>query len=206
TRFFESVVEFARENSIIVCHDAAYSEITFDGYVAPSFLQVPGAKEVGIEFHSLSKTYNMTGWRIGWATGCREVIEALGRLKTNLDSGIFQPVQYAAITALETPPEHFAQVLPAYARRREKIVAALNRLGWNLELPKGTFYVWAPVPKGYTSIDFSKHVLEKAGVFVTPGVGYGSAGEGYFRISVTINDARLEEAISRLEEAGVRFS
>lgn len=206
TGFFESVVEFARANSIIVCHDAAYSEITFDGYVAPSFLQVPGAKEVGIEFHSLSKTYNMTGWRIGWAAGRREVIEALGRLKTNLDSGIFQAVQYAAITALETPPEHFAQVLPAYARRREKVVAALNRLGWNLEPPKGTFYVWAPVPKGYSSIEFSRHVLDKAGVFVTPGIGYGSAGEGYFRISVTINDARLDEAISRLEEAGVRFS
>jgi len=206
TRFFESVVEFAKENSIIVCHDAAYSEITFDGYVAPSFLQVPGAKEVGIEFHSLSKTYNMTGWRIGWAAGCKDVIEALGRLKTNIDSGIFQAIQYAAIAALETSPEHFSQVLPAYASRREKIVAALNRLGWSLELPKGTFYVWAPVPEGYTSISFSKYVLEKAGVFLTPGVGYGSAGEGYFRISVTISDARLEEAISRLEDAGVRFS
>ncbi|MDI7245966.1 MAG: LL-diaminopimelate aminotransferase [Bacillota bacterium] len=204
--FFESVVEFARKNSIIVCHDAAYSEITFDGYTAPSFLQVPGAKEVGIEFHSLSKTYNMTGWRIGWAAGCREVVEALGRLKTNLDSGIFQAVQYAAITALETPPEHFAQVLPAYARRRKKVVAALNSLGWSLEPPKGAFYVWAPVPKGYSSIEFSRYVLDKAGVFVTPGIGYGPGGEGYFRISVTIDDARLEEALSRLEAAGVRFS
>ncbi|MGE5587179.1 MAG: LL-diaminopimelate aminotransferase [Clostridia bacterium] len=206
TEFFESVVEFARAHSIIVCHDAAYSEITFDGYQAPSFLQVPGAKEVGIEFHSLSKTYNMTGWRIGWAAGCKEVIGALGRLKTNLDSGIFQAVQYAAIAALETPLEHFAQVLPAYAERHRKVVAALNRLGWDLKPPKGTFYVWAPVPRGYSSIEFSRHVLDKAGVFVTPGVGYGSAGEGYFRISVTIDDARLEEAISRLEAAGVRFS
>ncbi len=204
--FFESVVEFARENSVIVCHDAAYSEITFDGYRAPSFLQAPGAKEVGIEFHSLSKTYNMTGWRIGWVVGCAEVVEALGRLKTNLDSGIFQAVQYAAIAALESPTDHLAVVLPAYARRREKVVAALGRLGWDLEAPKGTFYVWAPVPKGLSSIEFSRHVLDKAGVFVTPGVGYGSSGEGYFRISVTIDDARLDEALSRLEEAGVRFS
>ncbi|MFZ5924465.1 MAG: LL-diaminopimelate aminotransferase [Bacillota bacterium] len=204
--FYKRVVEFAKENSIIVCHDAAYSEVTFDGYSAPSFLQVPGAKDVAIEFHSLSKTYNMTGWRIGWAAGCVEVVEALGRLKTNLDSGIFQAVQCAAITALHSPPEHLNHVLAAYERRRDKVVSTLNDLGWALRPPRGTFYIWAPVPKGYSSVGFTQHLLDEIGVFVTPGIGYGSHGEGYFRVSVTIDDARLDEALRRFREAGISYS
>ncbi len=204
--FFTRVVEFARENSIIVCHDAAYTEVSFDGYSAPSFLQAPGAKEVGIEIHSLSKTYNMTGWRIGWAAGCAEVIEALGRLKTNLDSGIFQAVQHAAIAALTGSTEHLGRVLDAYRRRRDKVVAVLNELGWALEPPRGSFYIWAPVPDGYTSVSFTAHLLETIGVFVTPGVGYGPRGEGYFRISVTIDDSRLDEALRRWKSAGIRRS
>ncbi len=203
--FFEQVVKFARENSIVVCHDAAYSEITFDGYVAPSLLQVPGAKDVGIEFHTLSKTFNMTGWRIGWAAGSAEVVEALGRLKTNMDSGIFQAIQWAAITALDNPPDHLGSVLEAYRRRRDRLVATLNDLGWRLRPPKGTFYVWAPIPRGYSSMEFTSRLLEEIGVFVTPGVGYGSCGEGYFRASVTLEDSRLDEALRRLREAGITY-
>ncbi|MGI6285382.1 LL-diaminopimelate aminotransferase [Neomoorella humiferrea] len=197
-KFFQEVVEFAKNYDLIVCHDAAYSEITYDGYRAPSFLQTPGAKEVGIEFNSVSKPYNMTGWRLGWACGRADVVEALGRLKSNIDSGVFQAVQYAGIAALTGPQDNLVEVRRIYQERRDIIVDGLNSLGWRLEKPKATFYVWAPVPKGYTSASFAEMVLEKAGVIITPGNGYGNHGEGYFRIALTISKERMQEAIERL--------
>ncbi|KYH32545.1 LL-diaminopimelate aminotransferase [Neomoorella mulderi] len=200
-KFFQEVVEFAKNYDLIVCHDAAYSEITYDGYRAPSFLQTPGAKDVGIEFNSVSKPYNMTGWRLGWACGRADVIEALGRLKSNIDSGAFQAVQYAGIAALTGPQDGLAEVRRIYQERRDIIVEGLNSLGWQLEKPKATFYVWAPVPKGYTSAGFAEMVLEKAGVIITPGNGYGNYGEGYFRIALTISKERMQEAIERLRRA-----
>ncbi|MDK2816144.1 MAG: LL-diaminopimelate aminotransferase [Moorella sp. (in: firmicutes)] len=200
-KFFQEVVEFAKNYDLIVCHDAAYSEITYDGYRAPSFLQAPGAKDVGIEFNSVSKPYNMTGWRLGWACGRADVIEALGRLKSNIDSGVFQAVQYAGIAALTGTQEGLDEVRRIYQERRDIIVDGLNSLGWQLEKPKATFYVWAPVPRGYTSAEFAEMVLEKAGVIITPGNGYGSYGEGYFRIALTISKERMQEAIERLRRA-----
>lgn len=206
SKFFEEVVAFAREFDIIVCHDAAYSEITFDGYRAPSFLQTPGAKDVGIEFHSLSKTFNMTGWRLGWAAGNAFVIEALGRLKTNIDSGVFQAVQHAGIAALEGPEEYVEKMRELYRSRRDLVVNTLNELGWRLERPLGSIYVWAPVPEGMTSAGFAEFLLERAGVVVTPGTGYGPTGEGYFRISLSVPTDRLKKALERIKEAGVRFA
>lgn len=207
-KFFQEVVEFAKTYNIIVCHDAAYSEITFDGYRAPSFLATPGAKEVGIEFNSLSKPYNMTGWRLGWACGRADVIEALGRLKSNLDSGVFQAIQYAGITALIGPQDSLEEVRRVYQSRRDLVVEGLNALGWRLNKPLGTFYVWAPVPAGYTSEGFAETLLEKAGVIVTPGNGYGRYGEGYFRIALTISEERIKEALERIKRAlgRVKFS
>lgn len=199
--FFQEVVTFARENDLIVCHDASYSELGFDGYRAPSFLEVPGAKEVGIEFNSLSKTYNMTGWRIGWAAGNPEVIETLGSLKSNLDSGAFQAVQYAGIAALNNPGESVEQMRQLYTRRRDLVVEGLNAMGWNLKKPRATFYIWAPVPKGYTSASFAEIVLEKAGVIITPGNGYGAYGEGYFRIALTVGENRIREALEHMQKA-----
>ncbi|ABB16059.1 MULTISPECIES: LL-diaminopimelate aminotransferase [Carboxydothermus] len=198
--FFEKVVHFAKKYEILVCHDAAYSEITFDGYRAPSFLEVKGAKDVGIEFHSLSKTYNMTGWRIGWAVGNAKAIDALGRLKSNIDSGVFQAIQYAGIKALEGPQDVVKELCDLYAQRRDLVIETLNKLGWNLSKPKGTFYIWAPVPKGFTSASFAEYLIEKAGVVITPGNGYGTNGEGYFRISLTIPTSRLKEALQRIEQ------
>lgn len=196
--FFEEVVAFAREYNILVCHDAAYSEICFDGYRAPSFLQVPGAREIGIEFHSVSKTYNMTGWRVGWVAGLDEAVQALGRLKTNIDSGVFQAVQLAAAAALDGPAEATEEMCRLYARRRDLVIDTLNELGWQLARPKATFYVWLPVPEGYTSASFAETVLEQAAVVITPGTGYGARGEGYCRISLTVPDDRLREAMQRL--------
>ncbi|OAT81430.1 LL-diaminopimelate aminotransferase [Desulfotomaculum copahuensis] len=198
--FFREVVAFAREYNILVCHDAAYSEIAYDGYRPPSFLQVPGAKEIGLEFNSVSKPFNMTGWRIGWAAGCPEAVEALGRLKSNLDSGQFQAVQYAAMAGLNGPYAVVDRVNGIYRRRRDMLVEALNGLGWRLEKPRATFYVWAPVPAGYTDASFTEAMLEKAAVVITPGSGYGSAGAGYFRISLTLPTERLQEAVERIKK------
>lgn len=199
--FFRDVVSFAHQYDIAVCHDAAYSEITFDGYTAPSFLEVSGAKDVGIEFHSLSKTYNMTGWRIGWAAGNPELVKALTTLKSNLDSGVFQAVQYAGIAALEGPQDCVEEVRRVYHERREIAAAALKGLGWDITFPKGTIYLWVPVPPGFTSTKFAELVLEKAAVVITPGIGYGRYGEGYFRISLTLATERIKEAFSRLKDA-----
>ena len=205
-RHFEDVVRFAKEYNIVVCHDAAYSEVTFDGYEAPSFLQAEGAMEVGIEFHSLSKTYNMTGWRIGWAAGNAEVIEALGRIKTNIDSGIFEAIQHAGIEALVGPQESVAQMRALYRERFEVAVQGLRDLGWRIDPPKATIYLWAPVPAGMSSTEFAALLLERAGVAVTPGVGYGAHGEGYFRISVCVETGRIAEAMRRIKEAGIRWA
>lgn len=203
--FFAEVVRFAQEYEIIVAHDAAYSELTFDGYRAPSFLEAPGAKGVGIEFGSLSKPYNMTGWRIGWAVGNAEVIETLGCLKSNLDSGAFQAVQEAGRRALEGPQTCVVEMQKTYVARRDLVIAGLNELGWRLTPPRATFYVWAPVPQGYTSESFAESLLEKAGVVVTPGNGYGACGEGYFRIALTLEEERLREALARLKAAWGKF-
>ncbi|MBO8168152.1 MAG: LL-diaminopimelate aminotransferase [Thermoanaerobacteraceae bacterium] len=199
--FFNKVVAFAKKHDIIVCHDAAYSEIAFDGYQPPSFLEAEGAKDVGIEFNSLSKPFNMTGWRIGWAAGNRKVIEALGRIKSNLDSGVFQAIQYAGIAGLTGPQDAVKEMQQVYKERRDAVINGLNSMGWQLEPPKATFYVWAPVPKGYTSSEFAELVLEKAGVIITPGIGYGENGEGYFRIALTVEKERIEEALQRMKDA-----
>jgi LL-diaminopimelate aminotransferase len=196
--FFERAVAFCREHEIILCHDAPYSEICFGGYRAPSLLEVPGAREIGLEFHSVSKTYNMTGWRLGWICGGAELVSAVGQLKTNIDSGIFQAVQWAAIEALAGGEADTQEANAVYARRHRKVVDTLNALGWRLEPPKATFYVWAPVPPGFDSIGFAAHVLDQAAVNITPGVGFGPHGEGYFRLSVTAPDERLDEAMERL--------
>lgn len=198
--FFAEVVAFAREFDIIVCHDAAYTEIAFDGYRPPSFLEVPGAKEVGIEFGSVSKPYNMTGWRCGWAAGKKEVIEVLGRLKSNIDSGVFQVVQYAAIAGLAGPQGCLAEINALYKERRDIAVAALKEMGWLVEAPRATFYLWLPVPPGYTSESFAEYLIEGAGVVVTPGTGYGKYGAGYFRISLTLPTERLKEALERMKK------
>lgn len=197
--FFTEVVEFAQKYDIVVCHDCPYSEITFDGYTAPSFLNAPGAKEVGIEFHSLSKTYNMTGWRIGWACGNAEVIEALGRVKSNIDSGIFNAIQYAGIEALRGPQNSIEEMRQIYTRRRDLVLTYLNKLGLKARKPLGTIYVWVKVPEAHTSATFATLVLDKAGVVLSPGAAYGPSGEGYVRISLTIKDERLQEAMERIE-------
>ncbi|MDI3279950.1 MAG: LL-diaminopimelate aminotransferase [Bacillota bacterium] len=204
-QFFADVVAFARQYDLLVCHDAAYSEIGFDGYRAPSFLQVPGAKEVGIEFHSLSKTYNMTGWRLGWAAGQAEAIEALGRVKTNIDSGVFQAIQLAGVEALTGSQEHVQAMCNLYQERRDAVIGALRELGWPVTPPQAGIYVWAPVPAGYTSVSFAARVLEECGVVVTPGVGYGEGGEGFFRISLCVPKERIEEAFRRWRQRGIVF-
>ncbi|MGZ5352103.1 MAG: LL-diaminopimelate aminotransferase [Actinomycetota bacterium] len=193
-----SAAAFAREHGLVLLHDAAYCEITFDGYVAPSILQVPGAKDVALEFGSASKTYNMTGWRIGWAVGSADAIRALGIVKTNLDSGQFTAGQRAAIAALEGPQDHLDELRATYQRRRDLIVGTLNELGWSLKPPLGSCYVWVPVPEGDTSASFADRLLDVAGVFVAPGSGYGAGGEGYVRFSLTVPDDRLAEAMDRL--------
>ena len=195
---FERAVAFAGEHDLLLLHDAAYSEITFDGYVAPSPLQVPGAKDLTLEFGSASKFYNMTGWRIGWVVGSAEAIRALGIVKTNLDSGQFTAIQRAGIAALEGPEEHLDRLRAVYQGRRDLVVETLNGLGWSLKPPLGSCYVWVPVPEGHTSTSFADLLLDEAGVFVAPGSGYGERGEGFVRFSLTVADDRLAEAMVRL--------
>ena len=196
--FFEKVVYFAQNNDLVVCHDAPYTEISFDGYLPPSFMQVPGAKDIGIEFHSLSKTYNMTGWRIGMAVGNSKILDALFRFKSNLDSGIPQAIQLAAIEALTGSQEYLKQRNEIYQQRRDKLVEALTGIGLKVRTPKAGLYIWAKTPGKLSSIEFTKELLDKTCVAVTPGIGYGSAGEGYIRMSITLADDRLEEGIRRL--------
>jgi LL-diaminopimelate aminotransferase len=196
--FFERVVDFARRHGIIVCHDAMYSELKFDGYEPPSFLQVPGARDVGVEFHSCSKTYSMTGWRIGFVVGNREVVAGLGRVKTNVDSGVFQAVQEAGIAALTGPQESVTQARAIYQERRDVVVAGLRKLGLPVTPPRATFFVWAPVPGGSDSRKWASRLLQEASVVVTPGVGFGASGEGFYRIALTVDKARIAEAMARL--------
>jgi LL-diaminopimelate aminotransferase len=196
--FFEKAVHFAKKYELVICHDAPYSEVAYDGYRPHSFMEVPGAKDVAVEFHSLSKTYNMTGWRIGMAVGNPKMIDALFRFKSNLDSGIPQAIQLAAIAALTGPQNSIAERNIIYQRRRDKIVKALNAVGIRPLVPKATFYIWSKVPSGYTSVGLATELLEKANIAVTPGTGYGSAGEGYIRLSITLADSRLEEGAKRL--------
>jgi LL-diaminopimelate aminotransferase len=198
---FEEAVALARDHGFLLAHDAAYSEITFDGFVAPSVLEIPGARDVAVEIGSASKTYNMTGWRLGWAVGNADAVRALATLKTNLDSGIFSAVQHAAIAALTGPQDHLAPLLDSYRQRRDLFVSALNDLGWDLKPPLGSFYVWFPTRDRTSSVDFAELFLERAGVVVAPGTGYGANGEGYVRASMTLADDRLEEAVARIRDA-----
>jgi LL-diaminopimelate aminotransferase len=195
---FERVVELAQRHEILVVHDNAYSEITYDGYVAPSFLETPGAKDVGVEVFSLSKGYNMTGWRCAAILGNAEAIKTYWRLKTNVDSGLFEAVQLAGAAALRGGDKEVEEMCRIYARRRDLVIGALRDIGVEVEPPKGTIYVWAPVPSGHTSASFAELVLEEAGVVVSPGSMYGPSGEGYFRISLTTPDELITEAVERL--------
>ncbi len=197
--FFERAAAFARKQGLAVLHDGPYSEVAFDGYRPPSFLQADGAREVGIEFHSLSKSYNMTGWRIGMAVGNAEIIDALMRVKSNLDSGVPQAIQRMAIAALEGPQDCIEEHNRVYQRRRDRLVRALQGLGLRVSPPKASLYVWARVPDGTTSVQYATRLLDEAGVVVTPGTGYGPSGEGYVRLSLTLPDERLEEGVRRLD-------
>jgi LL-diaminopimelate aminotransferase len=204
--FFERAVEFARANDLVVVHDNAYSEICFDGYRAPSFLETPGAKEVGIEIFSLSKGWNMTGWRSGLVAGNAEVVERYRQLKTNLDSGMFEAVQHATVAALTEAEGFPGEMSEVYRRRRHLVAEALAAIGLHVEPPRATPYFWARVPEGYTSESFVELVLEEAGVVVSPGPSYGPSGEGFFRISLTVPDKQLSEALRRIEtslQAGI---
>ncbi|MBX5468311.1 MAG: LL-diaminopimelate aminotransferase [Thermoleophilaceae bacterium] len=199
--FFERVVEFAREHDILVVHDASYTETTFDGYVAPSFLETPGAKDVGVEVFSLSKGWNMTGWRAAAIVGNAQAVDSYWRLKTNIDSGMFDAVQLAAARALTDAAGFPREMSAVYARRRDLVCDALREIGVQVTAPKGTIYVWAPVPEGHTSASYCELVLEESAVVVSPGGAYGPNGEGFFRISLTIADERLGEAVERLRSS-----
>jgi LL-diaminopimelate aminotransferase len=196
--FFQHAVDFCRAHDILLAHDAAYTEITFDGYIAPSVLQAEGAMECALEFHSLSKTYNMTGWRIGWVAGASQAIEAVKRLKTNIDSGIFDAIQRAGIAALNGPQDWLGQTIDRYRHRRDLLCDGLKSMGIVVEPPRGSIYLWVPVPEDHTSESFTTHLLDEAAIVVAPGTGYGAAGEGFVRFSLTVPDDRLEEGVERL--------
>lgn len=205
--FYKEVVSFCKKYDIILLSDNAYSEITFDGYIAPSIFQVSGAKDIALEFHSLSKTYNMTGWRIGFALGNEKIISALGTVKTNIDSGIFKAIQRAGIAALNTPKEVIEKNNLLYKERRDVAICGLKGLGWNIKEPiKGTFYLWLPIPPTFTkSTDFASAMLDRCGIVVPPGIGYGEYSEGYFRIALTVDKKRIEEAILRMKKENLMF-
>ncbi len=202
TAFFKRVIDFANRYRVIVCHDAAYSEIFYDGARPPSFLEADGAMDVGIEFHSLSKTFNMTGWRLGFAVGRADVIAGLSQVKSNLDSGQFQAVQEAGITALALDERLTAGLRAMYQERRDVLVAGLRALGLQFDIPTATFYVWIEVPAGYSSASFTAHLLERAGIVTTPGNGFGAPGEGYIRMALTTTKERLAEAVERMKQTG----
>jgi LL-diaminopimelate aminotransferase len=198
---FEQAVEFAQKHDILVVHDASYTETTFDGYVAPSFLATPGAKEVGVEVFSLSKGYNMTGWRTAAIVGNAEAVTAYWRLKSNIDSGMFEAVQLAQAAALDEGDQVARDMSAVYQRRRDLVVDALREIGVDVSPPKGSIYVWAPVPEGHTSASYAELVLEESAVVVSPGGAFGQSGEGFFRISLTVPDERLTEAVERLRSS-----
>ncbi|HEY7467363.1 MAG TPA: LL-diaminopimelate aminotransferase [Dehalococcoidia bacterium] len=198
--FFEEAVRFAKKYDIAVCHDGPYSEVAYDGYKPISFLQAEGARDVGIEFHSLSKSFNMTGWRIGWAIGNSTLIDALFRVKDNLDSGIAQAIQRMAIAALDGPQDCIDEHNAVYQRRRDRLVEALRACGMRVHVPKASLYIWARVPEGFTSAEFATRLIDDIGVVLTPGSGYGQYGEGFVRLSITTPDDRVEEGARRLLE------
>jgi LL-diaminopimelate aminotransferase len=203
--FLEKCVKFAKQNDLLLVSDLAYSEMGYDGYNPMSVLEIPGAKEVAIEFHSLSKTYNMTGWRIGMAVGNANAISALATIKSNVDSGAFKAVQLAAITALSGPQACVKENNKVFQERRNVLIDGLNSLGWKLEKPKATFYMWVPVPKGETSASFTEKLLDKCGILVVPGSGYGTCGEGYVRFAITLPKERIKKAIERMKKTAIRF-
>ncbi len=203
--FFEEIVAFARKYEILLVHDLCYAELAFDGYQPTSLLEIPGAKDISVEFHTLSKTYNMAGWRVGFVVGNSQIIQGLRTLKTNLDYGIFAALQSAAETALQLPDEYLHQVQDRYRRRRDFLIQGLAELGWDVPTPKATMYVWVPCPPGMGSTDFALSVLQQTGVVVTPGNAFGVGGEGYVRISLIAECDRLQEALHRIKQAGIRF-
>ena len=203
--FFEDIVAFARKYEILLVHDLCYAELAFDGYQPTSLLEIPGAKEIGVEFHTLSKTYNMAGWRVGFVVGNRHVIQGLRTLKTNLDYGIFAALQTAAQTALELPDVYLHQVQQRYRTRRDFLISGLGKLGWDIPKTKATMYLWVKCPVGMGSTDFALDVLQQTGVVVTPGNAFGTAGEGYVRISLIAECDRLGEALHRFKQAGIRY-
>lgn len=204
--FYEETLEFAKEHQIMLVHDLAYADIAFDGFKPTSLLEIPGAKEHGaLEFFTMSKTYNMAGWRCGFVVGSAKMIHALYRVKTNMDYGVPNFVQDAAIAALNLPDSHVAEMIEVYRQRRDVVVEGLNKLGWNVEKPKAAMYVWAPVPHGEKAYDFVARVIDTAGVVFTPGTGFGPLGEGYFRISLVKPVEVLREVFERLEKSGIRF-
>ena len=199
--FFEEIAIFAKKYNLIVASDAAYSEVAFDGYKPASFLKVEGGKETGVEFHSLSKTCNMTGWRIGFACGNEKIISGIAKVKSNIDSGVFNAIQMAGITALDIADKHLEKMNKVYQERRDALVDGLNKLGWVIKKPKATFYVWARLPKNHkSSIEFAKLVLDKTDIIITPGVGFGESGEGYVRFALTVSKERMLEAVERLKK------
>lgn len=204
--FFEEIVAFAKKHEILLVHDQAYAELAFDGYQPTSLLEIPGAKEIGVEFHTLSKTYNMAGWRVGFVVGNRQVIQGLRTLKTNLDYGIFSAIQTAAETALNLPDRYLVEVQERYRTRRDFLIEGLAELGWSVPKPSATMYLWIPCPLGMGSTDFALSVLQKTGVVVTPGNAFGAGGEGYVRISLIAECDRLGEALNRLKQANIRFA
>jgi alanine-synthesizing transaminase len=196
--FFKEVIDFAREFGLIVVHDFAYADLCYDGYKAPSFLQVPGAKGVGVEFFSLSKSYSMPGWRVGFMVGNPRIINALGRIKSYLDYGIFQPIQIASIAALNGPREYVEEIRERYSSRRDRLIGGLGRAGWEIPKPKGTMFVWAEIPQRFKqmgSLEFSKLLIEKAKVAVSPGIGFGNYGEGFVRFALVENEQRITQAV-----------
>ncbi len=200
-RFFEKAVEFAQQHNLVIVHDMAYAEVYFDNFRPMSILQISGASEVAVELHSLSKTYNMAGFRVGMLVGNAQLVEAVGRLKSNIDSGMFRPIQYAAIEALHLPRAWIEQRNTLYQHRRNMLVAGCNAIGMHTQATKAGLYVWAAIPKGFTSRDFANWLFDKTGVFITPGTNFGKQGEGYVRISMTAPDERIETALKRMKEA-----
>ena len=198
--FYRKAIDFASKYNIIIAHDAAYSEMSYDGYKPMSFLEVEGAKDTGVEFHSLSKTYNMTGWRIGWVCGNAQVVSGIAKVKSNIDSGIFSAIQIAGLEALSGPQEHIQKMRAIYQERRDALCAGLKFMGWNFLKPEAAFYVWVSVPKGYDSRGFAALLLEKCDIVVTPGVGFGKCGEGYIRFALTVSKERVQEAMERIQK------
>lgn len=203
--FFEKVINFAKVNDIIVAHDMAYAQLGLDGYQPPSILEIPGAKEIAVEFYSLSKTYNMSGWRLGALVGNSQVVDSLKRVKTNMDSGVFEVVQYAGIKAIYDSQKVVKELANLYQERRDLAIKSLRELGWDLEPNQATFYLWIPVPTGYKSQQFSEQVFTRTGVYFTPGIAYGDCGDDYVRLSLTLSQKRMKEAFKRLKENGVYY-